>query len=206
MMVKKGNSAIMHHVAMFYEAADSASGLVFCPASGQVVQAAGEGKTLIVYFIRGDNVQSKQQLDVTSSDSINISGKRCVGNAELVAKKIKKQMGGTLYSIKVKNKYTNSYDELVDDCRISEDFVKVQKSYILFLSPHSHMLSKMGIKDFPRSVRLYSTFGGICGYSFRWTNWSVSRSFRVELKVLKEIPPIYFFISLNRTTPNSIRV
>ena len=38
--------------------------------------------------------------------------------------------------------------------------------YSLFLSPHSHIPSKMGIKDFPRSVRLYSTFGGIWGYSF----------------------------------------
>lgn len=36
----------------------------------------------------------------------------------------------------------------------------------LFLSPHSHMPSNMGMSDFPRSVRLYSTFGGICGYSF----------------------------------------
>ena len=33
--------------------------------------------------------------------------------------------------------------------------------YNLFLSPHSHIPSKMGIKDFPRSVKLYSTLGGI---------------------------------------------
>lgn len=37
--------------------------------------------------------------------------------------------------------------------------------YNLFLSPHSHILSRIGIKDLPRSVRLYSTLGGICGYS-----------------------------------------
>ena len=37
----------------------------------------------------------------------------------------------------------------------------------LFFSPHSHIPSRMGIKDFPLFVRLYSTFGGICGYSSR---------------------------------------
>jgi len=31
---------------------------------------------------------------------------------------------------------------------------------ILFLSPHSHIPSKIGMSDFPRSVKLYSTFGG----------------------------------------------
>ena len=31
----------------------------------------------------------------------------------------------------------------------------------LFLSPHSHMPSRMGMRDFPLSVRLYSTLGGI---------------------------------------------
>ena len=34
-------------------------------------------------------------------------------------------------------------------------------------SPHSHMPSKIGIRDFPRSVREYSTLGGIWGYSSR---------------------------------------
>ncbi len=63
------------------------------------------------------------------------------------------------------------------------------------------MASNMGMSDFPRSVRLYSTFGGICGYSFLFTNWSASNSFNVELSVLKEISPIYFFISLKRTMP-----
>lgn len=33
--------------------------------------------------------------------------------------------------------------------------------YNLFLSPHSHIPSNIGIKDCPRSVRLCSTLGGI---------------------------------------------
>lgn len=38
---------------------------------------------------------------------------------------------------------------------------------IRLLSPHSHMESRMGMRDLPRSVRLYSTLGGIWGYSSR---------------------------------------
>ena len=34
-----------------------------------------------------------------------------------------------------------------------------------FLSPHSHIPSRMGISDLPLSVKLYSTLGGIWGYS-----------------------------------------
>ena len=56
--------------------------------------------------------------------------------------------------------------------------------YNLFWSPHSHMLSKIGIKDCPLFVRLYSTLGVIWGYSSLWTSWSASSSFKVELRVL----------------------
>ena len=63
-------------------------------------------------------------------------------------------------------------------------------------SPHSHIMSRMGISDLPRSVRLYSTLGGICGYSSRCTSWSPSSSFSVTLSVLYEISPMYFFISI----------
>ena len=42
--------------------------------------------------------------------------------------------------------------------------------YNLFLSPHSHIPSSIGIRDLPRSVREYSTLGGICGYSSLWTS------------------------------------
>ena len=34
-------------------------------------------------------------------------------------------------------------------------------SVSLFLSPHSHIPSKIGMRDLPRCVRLYSTLGGI---------------------------------------------
>ena len=45
---------------------------------------------------------------------------------------------------------------------ISAAFLAVYPvSQIRLCSPHSHIPSKIGIKDFPRSVKLYSTLGGI---------------------------------------------
>ena len=84
-------------------------------------------------------------------------------------------------------------DKQGEKCMSLGSFLTIEIYGSLFLSPHSHMPSNMGMSDFPRSVRLYST-------------WSASNSFNVELSVLKEISPIYFFISLNRTMPNSISV
>ncbi len=41
-------------------------------------------------------------------------------------------------------------------------------SFILFF-PHSYIISTMGSKVIPSSVMEYSTFGGISGYTSRWT-------------------------------------
>lgn len=45
--------------------------------------------------------------------------------------------------------------------------------------PHWHIRSITGIKDLPLSERLYSTLGGICGYSFLMTSLSFSSSFNI---------------------------
>jgi len=52
-------------------------------------------------------------------------------------------------------------------------------------------MSITGISERPRSDRLYSTLGGICGYSFLTTRRSFSSSFfSVELSVLYEMVPM----------------
>ena len=48
-----------------------------------------------------------------------------------------------------------------------QHYDEVLLRYCRCLSPHSHIWSRIGMRDFPRSVKLYSTFGGICGYSSR---------------------------------------
>ena len=84
-------------------------------------------------------------------------------------------------------------EEQVGIANMADSLAAIKK---LFLSPHSHIPSRIGIRDLPRSVRLYSAFGGIWEYSFLCTDWSASNSFKVELSVLKEMSPIYYFISL----------
>ena len=64
--------------------------------------------------------------------------------------------------------------------------------YRRFLSPHSHIPSRIGIRDLLRSVRPYFAFGGICGYPSLCTNRSDPNSLSVERNVLQEISPLYF--------------
>ena len=63
-------------------------------------------------------------------------------------------------------------------------FRRRRTSHRRFFSPQSHIWSRIGIRDLPRGVRLYSTLGGIWGYSSRWISRSASSSFKVELRVL----------------------
>ena len=56
----------------------------------------------------------------------------------------------------------------------------------LLFSPQIHNWSKITIKDFPLSLRRYSTFGGIWGYSFRIISRSFSSSFKLLLRVLSD--------------------
>ena len=53
-------------------------------------------------------------------------------------------------------------------------------SYHFYVS-HTHNLSKISISDFPLSDKLYSTLGGICGYSFR----IIKPSFPILSKILQ---------------------
>src|SRR5699024_2037171 len=48
--------------------------------------------------------------------------------------------------------------------------------------PKFHMASRMGLRLFPRSVKLYSTRGGTSAYTCRWTRplASISRSWAVS--------------------------
>ena len=54
------------------------------------------------------------------------------------------------------------------------------------------------MRDFPFSERLYSTFGGICGYSLRWIRPSASSSLSVllscTLKEYHEVGNHYLYI------------
>ena len=61
------------------------------------------------------------------------------------------------------------------------------------------------MSDFPLSDKLYSTLGGIYGYSFRIIKLSFSNSFKDTASVLCEMVYIYLFNSLYLTILNSIK-
>ena len=74
-----------------------------------------------------------------------------------------------------------------------------------FSSPQTQSWSSTVISVFPRFESVYSTFGGICGYSVRTISLSAYSSLRFVLRVLSEMVFRYRFNSLNRTVSNSIR-
>ena len=61
--------------------------------------------------------------------------------------------------------------------------------HILFSLPQMQSLSSTSMSDLPRSVREYSTLGGICGYSLREMSLSASSSLRFVLSVLSVMRP-----------------
>ena len=88
---------------------------VFGICQPQEAQAAKKkNKILVVYFTRQENIRNPEKLDATSSASINLSSGKRVGNAEYIARQMKKETGADIVAVKVKKKYTNSYDGLVD--------------------------------------------------------------------------------------------
>lgn len=81
------------------------------------------------------------------------------------------------------------YDEFVKEIyELLEEKQRViiSKFYEIYFSsqssgtcscPQAHNASRIGISDIPSSVREYSTFGGICGYSLRKMTPSASNYF-----------------------------
>ena len=85
---------------------------------------------------------------------------KCGAIRDLIGVKIPFDPSTTLFrNKKTKDQKTASYTHYAQ-CRLLRN-PSYPAFYNLLFSPHSHIPSKMGIKDFPRSVKLYSTFGGI---------------------------------------------
>lgn len=70
--------------------------------------------TLIVYFSRVGNTPFKENVDATSSASIQIRDGKIKGNAQIIAEEIQKQVGGDIVLIKPKEEYSTDYYETVE--------------------------------------------------------------------------------------------
>lgn len=65
---------------------------------------------LIAYFSRIGNIDSEYEVDATSSASVVLSGDSMLGNTEYMANLIQKEVGGEMYFIETKDKYSSDYD------------------------------------------------------------------------------------------------
>lgn len=94
---------------------------VLALSSAQVFAAkktdkAKNANILIAYFTRPDNVTGPVKYDANSEASVRLYDQNgnIVGNVAVVASFIQSEIGGDLYSIRVKEKYTNDFLKLVD--------------------------------------------------------------------------------------------
>lgn len=78
-------------------------------------------KVLIIYFSLYENMDNSQYLDTSTSASVVATEDNLVGTTEYVAKQIQAFTNGDLFSIKVKNKYSSNYQDIVDKNHQEQD-------------------------------------------------------------------------------------
>lgn len=85
-----------------------------CLMKQQYIKQQSQGKTLIAYFSLGHNSDNFETADATTSASIVIDHDVRYGTTEYMATLIQQQVGGDLYSIEVKEPYSQDFNEVVD--------------------------------------------------------------------------------------------
>jgi flavodoxin len=74
----------------------------------------GESNTLIAYFTYGENAELSDDVDASSSASIQIFNGEVTGNTGVMAHMIAEASGGELFSIRTAEPYPDNYDETID--------------------------------------------------------------------------------------------
>lgn len=75
---------------------------------------APPGSVLVAYFSRARNIDQNDDIDATTSASINLRAGSYVGNTELLARWIQEDVGGDLTPIQVEEPYSADYDKTVE--------------------------------------------------------------------------------------------
>lgn len=74
----------------------------------------GESNILIAYFTYGENAELPDDVDASSSASIQIFNGEVTGNTGVMAHMIAEASGGELFSIRTAEPYPDNYDETID--------------------------------------------------------------------------------------------
>lgn len=77
-------------------------------------EEAADSNILIAYFTYGENAELPDDVDVSSSASIQIFNGEITGNTGVMAHMIAEASGGELFSIRTVEPYPDSYDETID--------------------------------------------------------------------------------------------
>lgn len=78
------------------------------------VEADENKKVLVAYFSYGENASLPDNVEASTSASINLWNGKTTGNTGVVADMIAKKTGGELHSILTTEKYPADYDEVVE--------------------------------------------------------------------------------------------
>lgn len=71
-------------------------------------------KVLVAYFTYGENVNLPDNVDASSSASIQVWDNKITGNVGVLANIISEEIGADTFSIKTVEKYSGTYDEVVN--------------------------------------------------------------------------------------------
>lgn len=77
-------------------------------------EETADNNILIAYFTYGENAELPDDVDVSSSASIQIFNGEITGNTGVMAHMIAEASGGELFSIRTVEPYPDSYDETID--------------------------------------------------------------------------------------------
>lgn len=80
-----------------------------------------DSKILVAYFTYGENADFPDNVDVSSSASIQIWNGEVTGNAGMLAHMIAEYTGADLFSIQTTEKYPSSYEETVNQGKVEKE-------------------------------------------------------------------------------------
>lgn len=123
-----GVALILTLGAGVYALADSTN----VSASTEKTVSPDSRRILIAYFSRAGNITTTENVDATSSASINLINGEYVGNTELLARWIQEQVGGDLFLITTAEPYSPVYDETVEvgEAQNQEDIHPALSSHV----------------------------------------------------------------------------
>ncbi len=89
--------------------------------TAESAKTVSEGKVLIAYFTRAENIGDTTGVDAVSSASLNIRDGAAAGNVKLLADDIQALTGGDLFAIQTERVYSKNYRTSTEEARAEQN-------------------------------------------------------------------------------------